>query len=368
MDMPRHLRHTSGGAHTLKYKIFSASILSASALSVFVLGGLAGYIGAHIRHQQLETKAAESAAIASVNWEAFKGVHLTFTEPLEALTWSMNGHTKLIHLNRPSSSIWLKTTLPQGEKSSIEVRSVETVYNQTLEESWKLSDTLYRPLTVVTNPGPWQLNVSQSGPYIVRFSAPIQDRSRAIKAMSFQPSISGKWVWQNPETADFYPARSLPSTTQETLVVGDGIDGPVGDGGQYLSSTVKRPFITASDEKIVVQEKLPETLTLYKNGKVIFQSLCNTAMPGGYTPTGTFYIRSKYPSVDMKGINPDGVHYNDHHVPWVMGLIGNIAIHGYPRASYGWPQSNGCVELPISAAKQLYTMVSVGTPVEIMTP
>ena len=90
-------------------------------------------------------------------------------------------------------------------------------------------------------------------------------------------------------------------------------------------------------------------------------------MPGGSTPTGTFYIRSKYPSVDMKGVNPDGVHYNDPHVPWVMGLIGNIAIHGYPRASYGWPQSNGCVELPLSAAKHLYSMVSVGTPVEIMT-
>ena len=33
---------------------------------------------------------------------------------------------------------------------------------------------------------------------------------------------------------------------------------------------------------------------------------------------------------------------------------GGDAVHGYPRASYGFPQSNGCVELPIETAKLHY--------------
>ncbi|WDL95490.1 L,D-transpeptidase [Alicyclobacillus sp. ALC3] len=341
--------------------------LSITALSVSVVCGLVIYLGVHVRHVQLKQNAAKSVAITSSKWEAFKGIHLTFSEPLEAVTWTMDGHAKTIHLKKPSASVWLNSVLPQGQKSSVEVQSVETTYNQTVTESWKLSDVLAKPLQVITDPGTWQLNVSRNGPYMVQFSAPILDRNGATKAVVFKPSIPGKWVWKNSETADFYPMDPVPPTAQETLVVGDGIKGPVSDAGQFMASPVTRPFITASDEKIVVQEQLPETLSLYKNGKVIFQSLCNTAVPGAYTPTGTFYIRSKYSFVDMRGVNPNGVAYNDPHVPWVMGLIGNVAIHGYPRATYGWPQSNGCVELPISAAKRLYSMVKVGTPVEIMS-
>lgn len=341
--------------------------LSIIVLSVLVVSGLAIYRDLHVRHEQLKQNAAKSVAITNSSWEATKGIHLTFSEPLEAVTWTMDGHVQTLRLKRPSSSVWLKSVLPQGRRTSIEVRSVETTYNQTVRKSWILSAILPKPLQVVTDPGTWQLNVSRSGPYMVQFSAPILNRLEATNAVSFTPSIPGKWVWKNPETADFYPADSVAATTQETLVIGDGIKGPVGDAGQFLTSPITRPFITASNEKIVVQEQLPETLRLYKNGQVIFESLCNTAMTGAYTPTGTFHIRSKYSNVDMRGVNPDGVPYNDPHVPWVMGLIGNIAIHGYPRAAYGWPQSNGCVELPISAAKRLYGMVNVGTPVEIMS-
>ncbi len=52
----------------------------------------------------------------------------------------------------------------------------------------------------------------------------------------------------------------------------------------------------------------------------------------------------------MTGTDPDGVHYVAPDVPWVNYFNGGDAVHGYPRASYGFPQSNGCVELPIETA------------------
>ncbi|QQE78308.1 L,D-transpeptidase [Alicyclobacillus sp. SO9] len=339
-----------------KFWFVGLSLLPAAAL---VVGGL------HVRRDLLNRKAARNVSIAKSKWEAAKGVQLTFNEPLDAVTWSVNGRTSTIRFMKPATSVWLKTSFPQGKKSTIKVRSVETTYKQHIAENWRLSDILPASMKVVTNPGPWQLNVPRKGPYTVQFSAPIQNRTKATQDISFAPNISGKWVWENADTAAFYPAHEVAPAAQEKMLINSGKTGPISTSGQYLSTSVTRNFITASNEKIVVREKLPETLTLYKNGKAIFHSLCNTAVKGAHTPLGQFYIRTKYLHVDMKGVNPNGTHYNDPNVPWVMGLIGSIAIHGFPRASYGFPQSNGCVELPVKIAKKLYSMVKVGTPVEI---
>ena len=53
---------------------------------------------------------------------------------------------------------------------------------------------------------------------------------------------------------------------------------------------------------------------------------------------------------DMKGTNVTGVTYNDPTVPWASYFNGGDALHGFLRAHYGYPQSNGCVEMPITTA------------------
>ncbi len=40
---------------------------------------------------------------------------------------------------------------------------------------------------------------------------------------------------------------------------------------------------------------------------------------------------------------------------WVSYFNGGDAMHGYYRSGYGYPQSNGCVELPISNAQMLWS-------------
>jgi hypothetical protein len=67
----------------------------------------------------------------------------------------------------------------------------------------------------------------------------------------------------------------------------------------------------------------------------------------------------------MTGTNPNGTKYNDPGVPWVNYFNGGDAVHGFIRSSYGFPQSLGCVEAPVSTAAQIFPFVQVGTLVTV---
>jgi hypothetical protein len=47
---------------------------------------------------------------------------------------------------------------------------------------------------------------------------------------------------------------------------------------------------------------------------------------------------------------------------------GGSAVHGFPRASYGSPQSVGCLELPIPTAQRVFGIINYGTLVTVNGP
>ncbi len=116
---------------------------------------------------------------------------------------------------------------------------------------------------------------------------------------------------------------------------------------------------------LVASETVPETLTVYRQGQVVYTSKANTGVAGATTQKGTFPVYLRFKSTEMKGTNPDGTKYDDPNIPWVAYFNGGDAVHGYPRSSYGWPQSNGCVELPISNAATVWPMDTYGTLVTV---
>lgn len=67
----------------------------------------------------------------------------------------------------------------------------------------------------------------------------------------------------------------------------------------------------------------------------------------------------------MRGVTPAGSHYDVRSVPWVNYFHRNDAIHGYTRANYGFPQSAGCVELPVPTAKMVFPLLYDGTVVTV---
>ncbi len=115
----------------------------------------------------------------------------------------------------------------------------------------------------------------------------------------------------------------------------------------------------------VSKSPLPETLKVWVNGKVVLTSVCNTGVGADVTHAGTWPIFLRYLQNYMSGTNLNGTHYHVL-VHWINYFHGSVAVHGYPRAQYGFPQSAGCVELPIPTAKVVYGMVHIGTMVTVL--
>jgi hypothetical protein len=114
----------------------------------------------------------------------------------------------------------------------------------------------------------------------------------------------------------------------------------------------------------VASKSLPETLTIWHDGHQVFRSLANTGIPVSPTVDGTFPVYLKYTFQIMQGTNPDGSSYADP-VKWVSYFNGGDAVHYFPRGSYGFQQSLGCVELPYNAAEQAYPYLTLGSLVTV---
>lgn len=107
-----------------------------------------------------------------------------------------------------------------------------------------------------------------------------------------------------------------------------------------------------------------ETLTIYHDGRVVMHVLANTGIAAAPTADGTYPVYLRYRFQIMKGTNPDGTKYADP-VQFVAYFDGGDAVHYFPRYSYGFPQSLGCVELPLGDAAQAWPYLSYGSLVTV---
>jgi hypothetical protein len=116
---------------------------------------------------------------------------------------------------------------------------------------------------------------------------------------------------------------------------------------------------------VFVHETVPQSLSLWHNGRVILTSPGNTGIPQSPTAPGTWPVFEHIPVGTMSGTNPDGSHYHDPGIRWISYFHGGDALHEFPRASFGTPQSLGCVELPEAAAARVWPYTPIGTLVTI---
>ena len=144
----------------------------------------------------------------------------------------------------------------------------------------------------------------------------------------------------------------------------DGVAGPK-VWQALLAATAAGQSNTQGYSYALVSENSPETLTVWHNGQVVLTSLANTGISGLATTVGTFPIYLRYRTQTMQGVNPNGTPYRDPGIPYVNYFKGGEAIHGYVRASYGFPQSLGCVELPIPNAAAAWPWLHYGTLVTV---
>jgi peptidoglycan hydrolase-like protein with peptidoglycan-binding domain len=206
-------------------------------------------------------------------------------------------------------------------------------------------------------------------------AAPANSPSAQLSAAYDPPA--GTFTWQPG-----YPSQLqdmwAPGQTNEVLTGAvwafesdhnlgtDGIIGPQ-VWGALLSAAAAGQDNTHGYTYALASQVTPETLTVWHDGQVILNSPANTGVVGATTADGTFPVYSKFVNTIMSGKNPDGTPYRDS-VWYVSYFNGGDAVHYFPRASYGFPQSDGCVELPYTQAKFIYPYLTYGTLVTVTGP
>jgi lipoprotein-anchoring transpeptidase ErfK/SrfK len=110
-----------------------------------------------------------------------------------------------------------------------------------------------------------------------------------------------------------------------------------------------------------------QRLYAWEGAALIKTTLVSTGRwPNFLTPTGTFYINTKYWSQTMSGCLQGECYYVPN-VPYVQYFTYNgHAIHGaYWHDNFGQQMSHGCVNLPVWFSEWLYYWTKIGTRVVI---
>ncbi|HZT91866.1 MAG TPA: L,D-transpeptidase [Gaiellaceae bacterium] len=187
---------------------------------------------------------------------------------------------------------------------------------------------------------------------------------------------AGRFTWRYPNTPSELQALWRPGEANEIMrgalmmfqdthgLAVDGFAGPI-TWHALLEDAIAGKRRTAGYSYVYVHTTVPQSLNLWHDGRVILTSPGNTGVPAAPTALGTFEVFEHIPVGTMSGTNPDGSHYHDTGIQWISYFHNGEAIHAFNRASFGTPQSLGCVELPLAAAAKVWPYTPIGTLVTV---
>src|SRR5512133_3055069 len=123
--------------------------------------------------------------------------------------------------------------------------------------------------------------------------------------------------------------------------------------GQYVWEPERAP----EGPLLIVASTTDQVAYVYRNGIRIARSSVSTGRPGHRTPTGVFTILEKE-------VHHTSSIYKGAEMPWMERLTWTgIAMHAGDLP--GYPDSHGCVRLPLEFSKLLYTVTTKGGTVII---
>jgi peptidoglycan hydrolase-like protein with peptidoglycan-binding domain len=175
------------------------------------------------------------------------------------------------------------------------------------------------------------------------------------------PELTGLWTPGEPDTVTRGAVMMFQHDHDLTV---DGIVGP-DVWHAVIADAVAGKRKPGGYSYVYVHRNVPQLLTLWHNGKVVLTSPGNTGVPAAPTALGTWPVFEHIPVGRMSGRNPDGSHYDDPGIQWISYFHGGEALHAFNRASFGTPQSLGCVELPLDQAAKVWPYTPIGTLVTI---
>jgi peptidoglycan hydrolase-like protein with peptidoglycan-binding domain len=223
-----------------------------------------------------------------------------------------------------------------------------SVASSTTWEEQLLAELNYLPVAFVPNSSQSDPSQPTSGTFVWKYP----NLPQTLQSQ-WQPGVAG--VILRGALMNFQSVHNLPTTG-------------IADSATWsaLITAVQTKKVDPTTYNYVsVSEGTPEGLTLYVGNKVKFTTPVNTGISAAPTETGTFPVYERFLSTTMSGTNPDGSHYSDPDIQWVSYFNGGDALHEFPRYSYGFPQSLGCVEMPFASAETVFPYTPIGTLVTV---
>jgi peptidoglycan hydrolase-like protein with peptidoglycan-binding domain len=193
------------------------------------------------------------------------------------------------------------------------------------------------------------LKFSYAGGTGVALTVAAQENA-AVKA----PRGTFRWRYANTPTAlkGMWQVGASGTMMQGAIMAFENDHGMTADGvaGPAVWKAVINAVIAGHRSTfgytfVSVSEGSPETIDVWHSGQMV--------------------VSEHLPATTMSGTNPDGSYYSDSGIRWVSYFNGGDALHEYPRASYGFPQSDGCVEMQESTAAKVYPYTPIGTLVQV---
>ena len=236
-------------------------------------------------------------------------------------------------------------TLTQGATVHFSVAAGSTLRMQQL-----LAQLAYLPVGFTPAgqlAAPQELAQPQEGTFAWRFTEPAE--------------LTAQWT---PGQSNVITKGAVMAFEDKHGMKTDGVAGPA-VWGALLADVTAGTVDTAAYNYVLVTKTLPQRATVYSNGASVYSTLANTGVSAAQTDSGTFPVFEHLTSATMSGTNPDGTKYHDPGIPWVSYFNGGDALHGYVRGSYGYPQSDGCVEMPPANAGVVFPYTPIGTLVTV---
>ncbi|MDX6425862.1 MAG: hypothetical protein QOD52_1267, partial [Gaiellaceae bacterium] len=291
-----------------------------------------------------------------------------FTSPVAGRWSSPDSHTLLF--SPTGFGYPLASTVHMQLPGSLSISSAASIQSAAHTIDWTvagasflrlqqlLADAGYLPLS-------WQ---PAAGPPVAR--RPLAEIAAAVSP----PAGHFRWRYPNtpPELQRLWSTGQPNQITRGAVMMfehdhGLAVDGFAGAQVWHalLANAISGKSRTDGYSYVYVHRNVPQLLTLWHNGQTVLTSPGNTGVPAAPTQLGSFPVFEHIPVGTMSGTNPDGSHYHDPGIRWISYFNGGDALHSFTRASFGTPQSLGCVELPLATAAQVWPYTPIGTLVTI---
>jgi len=377
-DVPRHAK--SGSRHTgLIVGIVIAVCLLVAASTALVLSRVkpttAGATPAHSKVHLAVVSTAPAPGASGVALDAAVSVHFTTAvdtkSPTPTLTPAVPG--SWVQSGPDTLAFNASSPLPPGTTMTVDVPSgstgIEGERGQHLSTPLKLSFTT-SPMSTLR----LQQLLAQLDFLPVSFT-PADPTPVAANQMAVAQLGTFTWRWStlpgafmalwSPGESNVVTQGAIMTFESQHGLPTDGLAGPKVWSAVLAAAAAGQTNSYGHYDFVEVSTQVPEQAVVWRDGAVAYTTLANTGIEAAPTEEGTWPVYARYVSTTMRGTNPDGSKYSDPGVPWVSYFHGGDALHGFNRASYGRPQSLGCVELPPAHAAAVYPYTPIGTLVTI---